>query len=222
MNHLIRIVQCWDDGVEDDIRLCSLLRSLGAKATFNLNAGLHGTKRGEPWRFRGCKDVRRLAKVELKDVYEGFDIANHTLNHPSAEKLSPAEWEIEVVKGRERLGNLFGRKVEGFAYPFGHCPPHAIESVRRAGHLYARTCANATPSFPPADPMLLAPDCHFLDSRLWSLYEKAKAAKALAFYFWGHSYELCSDEDWRDFARTLRRFQDDPEAEWGCLTDLFK
>jgi hypothetical protein len=49
MNHRIRIVQCWDDGVEDDIRLCALLRSLGAKATFNLNAGLHGTtKRGDP------------------------------------------------------------------------------------------------------------------------------------------------------------------------------
>jgi hypothetical protein len=44
-------------------------------------------------------------------------------------------------------------------------------------------------------PMFLAPDCHFLDPRLPDLYEKAKAAGASAFYFWGHSYELCSEKD---------------------------
>jgi peptidoglycan/xylan/chitin deacetylase (PgdA/CDA1 family) len=218
----MKIVQCWDDGVEDDIRLCELLRSVGATASFNLNAGLHSAVRGPARRFRGIKDVRRLAEEELPEIYEGFEIANHTLTHPSAEKISLAEWKREVVEGRARLEDVFGRRVEGFAYPFGHCPPHAVEILRESGHLYARTIANATPSFPPADPMLLAADCHFLNPGFWERYEQAKSADAPVFYFWGHSYELCSEEDWKNFADKLHRLQSDPDAEWGSFSGLFK
>jgi len=217
----MKIVQCWDDGGEDDIRLCGLLRSIGAPATFNLNAGLHGAVRGPAWRFRGIKEICRLAEGELPVVYAGFEIGNHTLTHHSAEKVSPAEWKREVVEGRARLEDLFGRRVDGFAYPYGHCPPHAVEAVREAGHLYARTCANFTPSFPPADPMLLATDCHFLNPRFWERYEQAKSSGAAAFYFWGHSYELCAEDDWKNLEAKLRRLGSDPDAEWGSLSRLF-
>jgi peptidoglycan/xylan/chitin deacetylase (PgdA/CDA1 family) len=218
----MKIVQCWDDGVEDDIRLCELLRSIGAQATFNLNAGLHGAVRGPAWQFKGIKDVRKLAIDELPQVYEGFEIANHTLTHPSPEKISPEEWKREVVEGRARLEDLFGKRVAGFAYPFGHCPAHAVETVRETGHLYARTCANATPSFPPADPMLLAADCHFLNPHFWERYKLAKSSGAPAFYFWGHSYELCSEEDWKSLEEKLHRLDSDPDAEWGSLSALFE
>lgn len=218
----MKIVQCWDDGVENDIRLCELLRSVGAQATFNLNAGLHGAIRGGSRLFRGEKEVRKLAKNELVGVYEGFEIANHTLSHPSADKITPAEWKREVLEGRSRLEDLFGHPVSGFAYPYGDCPPHAVEIVREAGHLYARTCATATPSFPPADPMLLAADSHFLDPRFWELYEQAKSAGSPAFYFWGHSYEFCGEDDWKNFEEKLRRIQSDPDAEWGSLSALFE
>ncbi len=222
MGYRIKIVQCWDDGVEDDLRLCEILRSFGAQATFNLNAGLHLPGTGEAWRFRDTKEVRRLGRDQLAATYEGFEIANHTLTHPSANKLSTAEWTREVVEGRARLEDLFGREVVGFAYPYGHCPPHAAEVVREAGHRYARTCANATPSFPAADPMLLAADCHFRNAGFWELYEKAKSVRAPAFYFWGHSYELCSESDWLGFEEMLRRFENDPDAEWGSLSGLFE
>ena len=222
MKNRIKIVQCWDDGVEDDIRLCELLRSYGAQATFNLNAGLHDSSPRSPWQFRGIKEVRRLAIKELVKTYEGFEIANHTLTHPSADKIPAAEWKREVVEGRERLEDLFNCKVVGFAYPFGHCPPHAVEIVRETGHLYARTLANATPSFPPTDPMVLAPDCHFLNPRFWELYEKAKFVGAPAFYFWGHSYELCSEADWKSFEQKLSRIHSDTDVEWGSLSALLE
>ena len=35
----MKVVQCWDDGVINDVRLTNLLRKYGAKATFNLNPG---------------------------------------------------------------------------------------------------------------------------------------------------------------------------------------
>ena len=53
---MIKIVQCWDDGVVDDIRMCELLRQKDAKASFNLNAGLHGVQRGSRWRPESRKE----------------------------------------------------------------------------------------------------------------------------------------------------------------------
>ena len=37
---MIRVAQCWDDGVATDIRLTEILRKYNAKATFNLCPGL--------------------------------------------------------------------------------------------------------------------------------------------------------------------------------------
>jgi peptidoglycan/xylan/chitin deacetylase (PgdA/CDA1 family) len=221
MKKRIRIVQCWDDGVEDDIRLCELLRDAGARASFNLNAGLHSARRGEPWLYREVKEVRRLAKSELAGIYEGFTVANHTMTHPWPEQTGAKDWAREVKDGRAKLQDWFAQEVEGFAYPYGQFPAHAVDAVGCAGHSYGRTCLNATPSVPTADPLRLAPDAHFRNPELWTRYLLAKEAGAEAFYFWGHSYEMVEEADWSAFARLLRCFNDDPDAEWGNLPDLF-
>src|SRR4051812_27602133 len=95
----MKIVQCWDDGVTDDIQLIEILRRHGARASFNLNFGLHGAKRVEGWKFRD-KDVQRLALPELRSVYEGFTIANHTLNHPVLPGMALDEARREIMQGR--------------------------------------------------------------------------------------------------------------------------
>jgi len=41
----MKIVQCWDDGVLDDVRLIEILRRHGAKASFNLNLGTQPAQR---------------------------------------------------------------------------------------------------------------------------------------------------------------------------------
>ena len=70
------VVQCWDDGVTTDVRLVDILRRHGAKATFNLNAGLHDRHRQFGWIHQGT-EVSRLGCDEMKEVYQGFMIANH-------------------------------------------------------------------------------------------------------------------------------------------------
>jgi peptidoglycan/xylan/chitin deacetylase (PgdA/CDA1 family) len=218
---MIRIVQCWDDGVEDDIRLCELLREKGARASFNINAGMHGRERGHRWVYQESKEVLRLARQELPSVYEGFTIANHSLTHPWADRISTEEWRAEVNEGRKELQDLFGQPILGFAYPFGVTGPEISAVVREAGHVYARDCRAATPCFPPEDPMLFAADCHHAEHDFWERYARAKAANASVFYFWGHSYEFVTEEEWRIFADKLDRFNADPDAVWADLPDLF-
>ena len=218
---MIKIVQCWDDGVVDDIRLCEILRAAGARASFNLNPGTHGPQRGGPWRYKDCKDVLRLAKGELAGTYNGFTIANHSVSHPWATRIPIEQWKVEVNDGRKQLQDIFGQKILGFVYPYGDTNPEVAEAVRDAGHIYARSCGNATPCFPPADPMFFAPDCHHAAPDFWDRYNKAKSIGSPVFYFWGHSYEMMTDRDWEEFSGKLDRLNADPDAAWAELPDLF-
>ena len=128
----MKVVQSWDDGVVDDIRLADLLRRRQASATFNLNPGLHQAGRSLSWCY-GDKEVWRLGRDELVEVYAGFEIANHSLSHPNLPDLSPADLEREVRDSRRILQAWFQQPVRGFCYPFGGLNPAVKEVVRAAG-----------------------------------------------------------------------------------------
>jgi peptidoglycan/xylan/chitin deacetylase (PgdA/CDA1 family) len=215
----VRLVQCWDDGVLDDIRLTEILRKHKATASFNLNAGRHGKERHSNWRFRGEKDVWTLALSELTSVYEGFTIANHTWKHPHLTKLSVEEARQEIETGRDALEQLFGCRIEGFVYPFGDRNDEVRELVRSSGHLYARTAESARSNFPTDDPMEFMPNCHVLAPNFWEEFENVRQ-KGGIFYFWGHSYELVTEDQWRDFDNKIARLS--AEGEWENLPDLFR
>ena len=212
------VVQCWDDGVSSDVRVADILRKHGARASFNLNAGLHQAKRASSWRYKDT-DVQRLGWDEMKDVYDGFTIANHSLTHPSLTKIPLDQARREVAEGRERLQQFFGQPVTGFVYPNGVYNNEVMAVIREAGHVYARTAQNIEHPFPPEDAMAFHPCCHFLAGDFWSRYEKAKAGGV--FYFWGHSYEIISESMWAAFEQTIARITSDGDARWGEVADLF-
>jgi len=216
----MKVVQCWDDGVVDDIRLIEILRLHDAKASFNLNMGRHPVVPPTGWNYHDVKQVRQLALGELIPIYEGFPIANHTFSHPHLTRISYEEAEREIREGRDSLEQHFGRAVKGFAYPFGDTNAAVGEMVKAAGHVYARTCDTAEKVYPPADPMDFRASCHFLDPAFWEKYEQVKN-DGNVFYFWGHSYEMVTEADWQDFDSKIRRITEDSEAEWVELPDLF-
>ena len=218
---MIRIVQCWDDGVLDDIRLCELLRTRGARASFNLNPGLHGATRVSGWRYQDTKEVYRLTREELTGVYAGFTIANHTVTHPAALKISSEAWRAEVFDGRKQLQDIFQQPIHGFAYPYGQHDAATAAVLGEAGHTYGRTTERATPCHPAADPLRQPTDCHHADPDFWEHYARAKAADATVFYFWGHSYEFVTEADWTLFDAKLVRFNADPDARWTDLPEVF-
>jgi peptidoglycan/xylan/chitin deacetylase (PgdA/CDA1 family) len=217
----MKLVQCWDDGVTSDLRLVEMLRAVGARATFNLNAGLHQDRRTLGW-VHGSTEVWRLARGELPEVYHGFDIANHSLNHPCLDALPPGEARLEIEQGRAQLEQIFGRPVRGFVYPFGRFNPGVVEAVRQTGHLYGRTTETAETAdgpFAPADPMRLAPHCHFQAADFWHRFDRARPGGV--FYFWGHSYEMTGEADWQAYGRVLQRLARVPGARWCNVAELF-
>ena len=216
----LKLVQCWDDGVTSDARLVEILRRRGAKASFNLNAGLHEEERKPGWLHQGT-EVWRLGRNEMRAVYAGFTIANHSLTHPCLDRMDIAAARRDIAQGRDELQQFFGQPVAGFADPFGSYNEAVAMAVRDAGHVYARTTVSAEPCFPTIDAVALHPSCHFLASDFWQRHEKAKHGCGV-FYFWGHSYEMTSNAMWTAFESTLERLGQDPDARWCDPADLFE
>lgn len=215
---MMKVVQCWDDGVTADVRVVEILRKHKAKGTFNLNAGLHEAKRKQRWIYRET-EVWSLGWDEMRGVYSGFTIANHTLTHPWLQQIPLEDARRNIVEGRERLQQFFGQPVLGFAYPYGTYNDAVMEAVREAGHVYARTVGNVECPFPPENPMAFHPCCHFLAPDFWERYEAAR--KGGVFYFWGHSYEMITEEMWAAFDAKIGRISADPAARWADVADLF-
>ncbi len=214
----MRVVQCWDDGVSSDLQLVDILHRHNAKSTFNLNPGLYGNQRRAAWNYRG-KELVYLGWSEMAEVYAGFMIANHTATHKRLTEEAPEAVRREIRDGRARLQDFFGQPVDGFAYPFGVYNPEVMESVREAGHLYARTVVGVDHPFPPDDPMAFHPSCHVLADDFWARYERAKSGGV--FYFWGHSFEFTSADQWAEFDAKIARISSDPDTVWGNVADLF-
>ncbi len=217
------VTQCWDDGVEDDIRLADILRRYKAKATFNLVPGHYKKKRETAYTFKSpsgiTKAVYRLAIDDLKSTYEGFDIAGHSMTHPSPNAIPLEAWRSEVADCKKWLEDFFGFGVRGFAYPFGQYSDPVKAVVRECGHTYARTVVNASHPFPPADPMALPCQCHFLSPDFMGKFEAARDEDGI-FYFWGHSYELCTEPMWADFAARIKAISETPGVQWAFVADL--
>jgi peptidoglycan/xylan/chitin deacetylase (PgdA/CDA1 family) len=212
------VVQCWDDGVTADVRLIEILRQHRARATFNLNAGLHERERRLGWIHKGT-EVWRLGWDEMRDVYEGFRIANHSLTHPRLDQVAIEVARRDITEGRERLQQFFGQPVHGFAYPCGSYNETVMKLLRDAGHLYTRTTRNVDFPFPPEEAMAFHPSCHFLAPDLWPRYENAR--KRGVFYFWGHSYEIVTEAMWSAFEDMIERISADPGSRWGDVANLF-
>ena len=66
----------YDDGVEQDRRLVEIFGRYGMKATFNLNSGL--MSKNSTFMQKDIL-VRRINKTDIKDLYDGHEIAVHCL-----------------------------------------------------------------------------------------------------------------------------------------------
>ena len=139
---MIKVCQCWDDGVLNDIKVVELCRKYNAKATFNLNPGKHlaTTRMTDGWQFRDTGYYPgKLAWSEVKSVYEGFEVASHGMNHLSAGVVDDKAFVADAVAARNVIEDLFQRECRGFAWPCGKYNEATVQMMHEAGFAYGRT-----------------------------------------------------------------------------------
>lgn len=186
----------YDDGVTQDVRLIELLNQYGLKCTFNLNSELLGKK------GMVCKETQRVAHYKLhpedvKGVYEGHEVAVHTLTHPNLTQVEDAEIIRQVEQDRLNLSELVGYEVVGMAYPCGrpNNNDHVAQIIREnTGIKYCRTL-HCTGSFEPQTNLYqFDPTAYHLRfdelMRLGQEFIELDAKTPQVFYIWGHSYDM--------------------------------
>lgn len=193
----------YDDGVTQDIRLIELMNKYGLKGTFNLNSELLGKSRilmRENQRISHYK----IHPEDVKYVYDGHEVAVHTLTHPNLTTLDEAEIIHQVEQDRVNLSQLVGYDVIGMAYPCGgiNNNDEVAEIIKNhTGVRYSRTITN-TDSFDIQKNLYrFNPNVYHIMQydRLMKMGEEfvsMKTEKRQIFYIWGHSYELDFQPDY--------------------------
>ena len=157
----------FDDGVLQDVRLVELLNKYGLRGTFNINSGKFGVK--DTIVRNGhevCHD--RISEADICRVYEGHEVAAHTLTHPNLTTVSDEVIAYEVEEDRKKLSALVGYEVVGMAYPGGgvNNNEHVADVVRRcSGARYARTTTSTYDFKPQEDLMRFNPTVYYNDNR---------------------------------------------------------
>jgi len=227
---MVRVAQCWDDGVCNDIRLAEMLRKYNVKATFNLNPGLHAEERQEAvwtapgytgWSHKGYLPGK-LALAELSRVYAGFEVASHCWRHEVPAGISTGVFVKSALDARHFLEDMFQKPCLGFAWPCGQFTPETADALRGAGFAYGRTTRKTDDVGAYQHPMILDASCHFQDNEFYRIFAAAKAKNGI-FYFWGHSYEMLDSEGmWSQFEDKIKFLCDAPEVVWCDVIDLVK
>ncbi|MBR5444999.1 MAG: polysaccharide deacetylase family protein [Clostridia bacterium] len=196
----------YDDGVTQDQRLIRLLDKYGLKCTFNLNSGLLGHPGALVREDVTVAHVKPRA-CEVRAIYEGHEIAVHTLTHPALSQLSDEEVIRQVEEDRIALSEIAGYEVVGMAYPGGThvMNEHVADLIRNhTGVKYARTTTSTYNFDLQADLHIFNPTVyhHKEWDKLFALGEQFIALqtdKPQIFYIWGHAYEFDIHGDWERF-----------------------
>ncbi|MGD9896972.1 MAG: polysaccharide deacetylase family protein [Candidatus Methylacidiphilaceae bacterium] len=88
----------------------------------------------------GEKPAALMDRVQIQEwIQAGQEIGGHTLTHPSLRRLTLPEARREIVDGKKKLEDLFGRSVDHFSYPYGDWNPQIRDLVAEAGYRTACT-----------------------------------------------------------------------------------
>ena len=200
----------FDDGIEQDKKLIELMKKYNIKGTFNLNGGMFGKKdyvaRLGNIGFMEITDSNnikrrifknsehfRIPEDEIRQVYEGFEVASHAFGHEPLARMKADEINISLEKDKNALSKIVGYEIKGHAYPGGISSKTAAECLEKKGFVYAREAFTSGIFEFPVNPYRYKPTCSHKDKNVFELINKFIAAvpqKDMLFSIWGHSYEF--------------------------------
>lgn len=212
----------YDDGVKADIKLITLFNKYGLKGTFNLNSSLFEC---------GCWHDRLDREQTLKTYGEsGHEVALHGARHIFLHRVPLCEAVNEIVQNRVYLEDMFGRIVDGMAYPYNSFNDEIVDMLKKCGIKYARTTDPSYSFDIPTDWLRLKPTCHHADPRLGGLLDKFLAAapekerknrECCLFYIWGHSYEFDDCNNWHILENLAERVSKEKDIWFATNGEIY-
>ncbi|MBQ7415544.1 MAG: polysaccharide deacetylase family protein [Oscillospiraceae bacterium] len=202
----------YDDGILQDVRFVALLNRYGIKGTFNLNSQL--MEQEFEWVHETGMVVKRLSIEAVRHLYDGHEIASHTLTHPYLSTKTREEILWEMGEDKRRLEELFGREVAGFGVPFHFYDETVYQCVKECGFEYGRNSELTHNYFPWQDPYFWSCGIFHLEPELDSFVDGFFATdEELALcQIVGHSYDLDAAQLWEKMEQICRRVAEDEDV----------
>ena len=215
----------FDDGVTQDIRLIEMFNKYGLKGTFNINSGLLGLP-GSLIRNDHKVNHTKIKASEVKSVYEGHEIAVHTLTHPTLVELDEETVIRQVEEDRKALEQLCGYPIVGMAYPNGPYDGRVAKIIADNTPIrYSRTITN-TYSFgvQKEDLLRYRPTVYYIENCLEEVVDKFLASEAeedQLLYIWGHAYEMDAEYiSWEKFEEICKKLSGREDIFYGTNKEV--
>ena len=227
-NKLKAVTFSYDDGVTQDIRLIELLNKYRLKGTFNLNSELFGTRGILSYEGQRISHYK-IHRDDVKQVYNGHEVAVHTLTHPNLTALEDGEVIRQVKQDQINLSQLVGYDVVGMAYPCGgvnHDDRVAGLIQNNTSIQYCRTITNTDSFDEQVDLYRFRPNvCHVVEfERLMEMgkrFVELKTDTPQIFYIWGHSYEMdYHPDDWSKLEEFFKLISNRPDIYYGTNREV--
>ncbi len=221
----------YDDGVVQDIRLIKLFNKYNLKATFNLNSELLGQS-GSIVRNGVNIDHTKNKPEDIKYIYEGHEVAVHTLTHPNLVNIEDDNEVLrQVEQDRINLSSLVGYEVEGMAYPCGgkNCDDRVANIIKNNTIIkYART-VDVTEDFEPSKDLYQFKGTLYHHANWDILFKKGEEFLSLktdtpkVFYIWGHAFEFdIYPERWKLFEEFCEMMSNRSDIFYGTNKEVLK
>ncbi len=201
-----------DDGITQDEKIIEIFKKYDFDAcTFFINTGLFGVEWdwvAQTLNKPGLTHIR-YQRDQIKEVYDGFDVQSHSLQHPALDTLSAREVTMEVGRDAQNIEKITGVMPTGLAWPGGTYNADTIETILSTTSIrYARTVRTTEkfklpeyfmtwhPSTTAGTNQSVKTTKNFID---------AEAEEDMLLYIWGHGYELDYHENgWENFEECIK------------------
>ncbi len=132
------VVITFDDGYANSAVAMDALLRYGMCATWFIVSDFIGKK--ADWGDGGREPGYIMTGSEIRTLSEaGMEIGSHTCTHCRLTEVDDARLQRELHDSRERLGDIIGKQVPVFAYPYGIYNDHVVDRVAATGYRAACT-----------------------------------------------------------------------------------
>ena len=203
----------YDDGQIFDRRLVEIFNRYDLKATFHLNSGRLGA------------DDIFIRKEEVKELYQGHEVACHGVDHEYPTHLPREVLLHEFLDDRLCLEKLTGGFVRGCSYAFGDYNDDVIRTLKSIGIVYSRTVESTGGFGIPRDFMRWTPTCHHNDAfqgLAQRFLDKPFYEKHPLLYVWGHSFEFEGQNTWEQMEQFCSEISRDPRVWYATNYDIYE
>ena len=175
-----------DDGTIYDETTIEIFNRYGIKGTFNLNSGLQDFV----W-YLGDLPIRRLPLYEYRSLYDGHEVASHTLTHPYLDQCPDDVVVREVSEDINNLEAIFEHEVKSFATPFETCGDREVWLISNYTKVTNIRLSEIDESFKkPSDPYHIKVTALDINRALELIQDFINDDNAELFVYAGHSYDF--------------------------------